>query len=114
MALLTALFASALLMGLGLSLALVGSGEGALAARGRDAAAHGYAARAAAALAIAELRVQPSWAAVLRQGMYPEVSAAVSKLGAATEHVSGPKLFAPERCRRPGGRRASGRRRARP
>src|SRR5438045_2071387 len=80
MALLTALFASTLLMGLGLSLALLGSGEGTLAARARDAASAAYAARAAATLAFAELHLQPSWTVVLRPGAYPELSAAPAQI----------------------------------
>jgi len=79
-ALIAALFATALLLGLSLSLALLGSGETTLAARARDAAAAKYAARAAAALAIAELRLQPSWAGVLRQGAFPELSAAPAQV----------------------------------
>jgi len=74
MALLMALFASALLTGLGLSLALMGSGEMTLAGRGRETASAAYAARAAATQAFAELRQQPSWAGVIRQGAYPELS----------------------------------------
>ena len=80
MALLTGVFAAVLLMGLGLSLALLGSGEATLAARARDAASASYAARAAAAVGVAELRLQPSWSAVLRQGAYPELSAAPAQI----------------------------------
>lgn len=67
-------------MGLGLSLALLGSGEATLAARARDAAGAAYAARAGATMAVAELRLQPSWSGVLRQGAYPELSAAVARM----------------------------------
>ena len=64
MALMTALFATLLLMGLGLSILLLGSAETALAFRDRDSRALGYAARAAANAAAADLRALPSWAAV--------------------------------------------------
>jgi hypothetical protein len=80
MALFMALLASAILMGLGLSLALLGTGETTLAGRARDGTSAAYAARAAAALAIAELRAQPSWAGVLMQGAYPELSAAPARV----------------------------------
>jgi len=79
-ALLTALFASALLTGLGLSLVLLGTGEAMLAARDRDATAAAYAARAAAALGVAELRLQPSWSGVLRPGAYAEISATPARV----------------------------------
>lgn len=80
MALLTSLFASALLMGLGLALALTASGESTLAARDRDARAALYAARAAAALGAAELRLQPSWNGVLRTGVNPELSSVPARV----------------------------------
>jgi hypothetical protein len=79
MALLTALFATVLLMGLGLSILLLGSAETALAFRDRDNRALGYAARAAATVAAAELRALPSWAAVATPGAVPEVSATPSQ-----------------------------------
>jgi hypothetical protein len=75
MALLTALFATALLMGLGLSILLLGSAETSLASRDRDSRALGYAARAAASVAAADLRALPSWAGVAAPGAVPEVSA---------------------------------------
>ena len=75
MALMTALFATALLMGLGLSILLLGSAETALAFRDRDSRALGYAARAAANIAAADLRALPSWAAVAAPGAILEVSA---------------------------------------
>ncbi len=80
MALLTALFATALLMGLGLSILLLGSAERALAARDRDSRALGHAARAAANVAAADLRTLPSWAAIAAPGVPPEVSATPGQL----------------------------------
>ncbi len=75
MALLTALFATVLLMGLGLAVLLLGSAETILASRDRDARALGYASRAAAAVAAADLRALPSWALLVAPGVVPEVSA---------------------------------------
>jgi hypothetical protein len=75
MALLTALFATALLMALGLSVLLLGSAETTLAAHDRDARALGYASHAAAAVAAADLRALPSWADLATPGAVPEVSA---------------------------------------
>ena len=80
MALLTALFASALLAGIGLSLAMLGSGEATLAARDRDRTSAAYAARAAAAVGIAELRRQPSWAGARAPGAYAERSASPAQI----------------------------------
>lgn len=75
MALLTALFATVLLMGLGVSVVLLGSAETTLASRDRDARVLGYASHAAAAVATADLRALPSWALVAEPGAVPEVSA---------------------------------------
>jgi len=75
MALLTSLFATALLMGLGLSILLLGSAETTLAANDRDSRALAYAARAAAALAAADLRALPSWSSLVAPGAVAEVSA---------------------------------------
>lgn len=75
MALLTSLFATALLMGLGLSILLLGSAETTLAAHDRDSRTLAYAARAAAAVAAADLRVLPSWSALAAPGAVAEVSA---------------------------------------
>lgn len=75
MALLTALFATALLMALGLAILLLGAAESALASHDRDARALVYASRAAVALAAADLRAQPSWAGLASPGAVPEVSA---------------------------------------
>ena len=80
MAILTAVFASALLTALGVSLALLGTGETTLAGRGCDTASAAYAARAALTLGIAELRLQPSWVGVLKPGSYPELSASPSRI----------------------------------
>jgi len=80
MALLTALFATTLLMGLGLSILLLGSAETTLASRDRDGRALGYAARAGATLAAADLRALPTWAGVAAPGDVPEVSAVAGQL----------------------------------
>jgi hypothetical protein len=80
MALLTALFATALLMALGVSILLIGSTETALASRDRDSRALGFAARAAASVAAADLRAMPSWAAVAAAGGTAEVSATPGQL----------------------------------
>ena len=61
MALLTALFATVLLMALGLAVALLGSAETTLAPHDRDARALAYAARAAATVAAVDLRALPNW-----------------------------------------------------
>lgn len=83
MALLTALFGTALLMGLGLSLVLMGSAETTLARRDRDARSLSRAARAVATLAVADLRALPSWAGVLQPGSQPELSAVPGNLAPA-------------------------------
>jgi hypothetical protein len=75
LALLTALFATALLLALGVSLVLLGSAETTLASHDRDARALRYAARAAAAVAAADLRAMPSWTGLGAPGAVPEVSA---------------------------------------
>jgi hypothetical protein len=81
---LTALFGTALLMGLGLSLVLMGSAETTLARRDRDTRSLTRAARAVATLAVADLRALPSWAAVLEPGREPELSATPGRLAPAT------------------------------
>jgi hypothetical protein len=83
-ALLTALFATALLMGLGLSLVLMGSAETTLARRDRDARSLSRAARAVATLAVADLRALPSWSGVLASGSQPELSAVPGRLAPPT------------------------------
>jgi len=75
MALLTTLFATALLMGLGLSIALVGTMEAVLGAHDRHARALREASLAGAHLAIADLRARPSWSAVLAAGPTPPFAA---------------------------------------
>jgi hypothetical protein len=75
MALLAALFATVLLMGLGLSMLLLGSAETTLAAHDRDARALAYASRAALTIAAADLRALPTWEALAMPGAVPEVSA---------------------------------------
>src|SRR5437870_2413309 len=80
MALLTALFATALLMGLGLSILLLGSAETSLASRDRDSRALAHAARAAASVAAADLRALPSWVVVATPGATAEVSASPGQL----------------------------------
>src|SRR5258708_1932000 len=84
MALLTALFATALLMALGLSVLLLGSAETTLAAHDRDVRALGYASHAAAAVAAADLRALPTWAALAAPGAVPEASATPGQFGDAT------------------------------
>ena len=90
MALMTALFATVLLMGLGLSILLLGSAETALAFRDRDSRALGYAARAAANAAAADLRALPSWAAVGAPGAIAEVSATPGRFVDGTLMPSAP------------------------
>jgi hypothetical protein len=75
LALLTALFATVLLLALGLSVALLGSAEITLASHDRDARALSYASRAAAEIASADLAALTSWSALGSAGMAPEVSA---------------------------------------
>ena len=84
MALLTALFATALLMGLGLSVVLLGSAETTLASHDRDARALAYASKAAIAVAAADLRARPSWSALLAPGVVPEASASPGRFVDAT------------------------------
>jgi len=74
-AVLTALFAAVVSLGLGMSLALLGAAETSLAGHDRDARALKYASRAAAALAVSELRRLPSVRDVGREGTTAEVSA---------------------------------------
>lgn len=75
MAVLAALFATMLLMGLGVSVVLLGTTEATLAAHDRAGRAVREAALAAAHLAVADLRVQASWSAVLAPGSVLERSA---------------------------------------
>ena len=71
MALLSAILATVLLMGLGASLVLIGTSEATLAAHDRDARALREAAVAVAHLAVADLRRQPQWSLVLAAGATP-------------------------------------------
>jgi len=75
MALLTALFATVLLMALGMAVALLGSAETTLARHDRDARSLAYASRAAAAVAAVDLRALPGWEDLSTPGGVPEVSA---------------------------------------
>jgi hypothetical protein len=75
MALLTSLFATALLMGLGLSLVLLGMSETTLAGHDRDARALAFASRAALTVAVADLRALPSWSALIAAGETADMSA---------------------------------------
>jgi hypothetical protein len=75
MALLTALFATVLLMALGLAVALLGSAETILARHDRDARSLAYASRAAATVAAVDLGALPSWDDLFTAGSVPEVSA---------------------------------------
>jgi hypothetical protein len=90
MALLTSLFATALLMGLGLSVLLLGSAETTLAAHDRDSRALAYAAQAAAAVAAADLRALPSWSRLAAPGAVAEVSATPGSFVDSTLAPAGP------------------------
>ena len=90
MAVLTALFATALLMGLGLSVLLLGSAETVLSVHDRDARALRYASRAAVGLAAADLRALPSWSAIASSGAVPEISATPGQFVDATLLPSAP------------------------
>lgn len=71
MALLSALLATVLLMGLGVSLVLLGTSEAVLAAHDRTVRALRDASMAAVFLAAADLRRQPAWSSVLAPGSTP-------------------------------------------
>jgi hypothetical protein len=71
MAVLTVLFATVLLMGIGLSVALIGTSEATLAADDRAARTLREASLAGVHLAVADLRLRPSWSAVLSPGTAP-------------------------------------------
>ena len=75
MAVLSAMLATVLLMGLAVAVVLMGTTEGVLAAHDRSARALREASIAAVQLAVADLRRQASWSAVLAAGAGP-VSAA--------------------------------------
>jgi hypothetical protein len=92
MALLTALFATALLMALGLSTLLLGSGETSLAYRDRDVRALAYASHAAATLAEADLLAMPasSWPLLGTAGAVTEMSAAPGSFVDSTLTPSAP------------------------
>ena len=75
MALLTALFATVLLMALGLAVLLLGTAETILAAHDRDARSLAYASRAAVTVATADLRALADWDQLSAPGPVPEVSA---------------------------------------
>ena len=76
MAVLCALFATTLLMGLGVSVMLMGTAETTLAAQDRTARALREASLAALHLAVSDLRLQADWSAVLAAGSVPPFSAA--------------------------------------
>ena len=76
MALISALAATVLLMGLGVAIALSGTAEGVLAAHDSMTRALREASLAAAHLAIADLRAQPAWSSVLTAGAAPLSAAA--------------------------------------
>jgi len=75
MAVLSALFATVLLMGLGVSIVLLGTTEATLAAHDRTARALREASLAVAHLAVADLRAQASWSLVLAEGIAPASAA---------------------------------------
>jgi hypothetical protein len=78
MAVLSALFATVLLMGLGVSIVLLGTTEATLAAHDRTVRMLREASLGVVHLAVADLRAQPSWSAVLAEGTAP-VSAAAGR-----------------------------------
>ena len=84
MAVLTALFATVLLMGLGLSIALIGSTEATLGAQDAAARALRHASLAGVHLAVADLRLQPSWSVVLAPGPVMPLSRAPGRAIPAT------------------------------
>lgn len=90
MALLTALFATVLLMAMGLAVALLGSAELTLAAHDRDARSLAYASRAAATVSAVDLRVLPSWDDLSAPGAVPEVSATPGPFVDATLEPAAP------------------------
>ena len=71
MAVLSALFATVLLMGLGVSIVLLGTTEATLAAHDRIARTLREASLAVMHLAVVDLRAQPSWSVVLAEGIAP-------------------------------------------
>jgi hypothetical protein len=83
MAILAALFATVLLMGLGVSIVLLGTTEATLAAHDRTARSLREASFAVMHLAVADLRAQPAWSAVLAEGIAPG-SAAPGRAGAGS------------------------------
>ncbi|HET7694656.1 MAG TPA: hypothetical protein VFK57_03040 [Vicinamibacterales bacterium] len=83
MAVLSAMLATVLLMGLGMAVVLMGTAESELAAHDRAARLLREASLAAAHLAVADLRQQPSWSAVLAAGAAP-LSAAPGRAVDAT------------------------------
>jgi hypothetical protein len=74
-ALLTALFATVLMMALGLAVLFMGRAETMLAAYDRDARSLAGASRAAVTLAAVDLRAMASWEQLSAPGPVPEVSA---------------------------------------
>jgi len=89
-AVLTALFAAMVSIGLGMSLALLGTAETSLAGHDRDARALRYASRAAASLAVSELRRLPSVRDVGRAGPIAQISATPGTFVEATLAPRGP------------------------
>lgn len=80
MAVLTALLAAALLMGLGVSIVMLGAGEATLAAHDRAARALRQASTGAVHLALADLAALPSWSALLAPGPVAPLSAVSGRL----------------------------------
>jgi hypothetical protein len=71
MAVLSALLATVLLMGLGVAIVLLGTTEATLAAHDRTARSLREASLGVMHLAVADLRAQPSWSGVLAEGIAP-------------------------------------------
>jgi hypothetical protein len=89
-ALLTALFATALLMALGLSVVLLGTTEVTLAAHDRQSRALSSASRAALTVAVADLQALPSWSALLAPGVSADTSASPGRFIDATVNPAAP------------------------
>lgn len=95
MGLLSALFATVLLMALGVSVVLLGTAERTLAAHDRESRALAYASRAAAAVAMADLEALPSWSALLAAGASADTSASPGRFVDASLSPAAPWAGAP-------------------
>jgi hypothetical protein len=95
MALLTALFATTILMALGLSVALLGTADVTLAAHDREARGLTSASHAAATMAVADLHVLPSWSALIAAGLTADTSASPGRFVDSTLTPAAPWGGAP-------------------